>query len=426
MAQTGANNTQGQTGAGQPVRRGHFATDRIQILKAGASMIRIIFWFAVLAAVTFGATWLADRPGSISIEWLGYRIENLSVGVALLAIAALFITIWLAWSIFKWVLGRPGAFGGYFARRRERIGREALSKGLIAVGAGDEKSALQYARTASKKLPGDPLAKLLEAQSALYQGDSARVTSVYREMTQTPQTRLLGLRGLFNEARKAKNIEAARGYAKQALKENPGTVWASNAMAAACSAEGDWPCVLEILENQKKAGTLDPDEFKRKKAVVLAAQALSLEDRDLEAATDLAVSAHRLDPSLVPAAVVAGRTLSALGSLRKASRILEKTWKLSPHPDIAEVYIHARPGDSVTDRLKRAKDLVRVYHGKEEGALALAKAAIEAGEWKTAREALNPYIHDRPRARVCMVMAQLENAEFGDKGRAREWLARAV
>ena len=389
-------------------------------------MIRIIFWFAVLAAVTFAITWLADQPGSIDIEWLGYRIEDLPVGLAMLAVGVLFVSVWLLWSVFKWLIGRPGAFGGYFARRRERIGREALTRGLIAIGAGDDRSALQQARIAAKKLPGDPLAKLLEAQAALHQGDTAKVTGIYEQMTKIPETRLLGLRGLFNEARKAKNIPAARQYAEKALLENPGTGWATNAMLAAYSADGDWPAVLTTLENQKKAGTLDAGEFAKKKAVVLTAQALSLEDRDIEAAMDLAVEAHKLDPALVPAAVVAGRTLSAIGSLRKAARILEQTWRINPHPDIAEIYIHARAGDSVTDRLKRAKNLINSFHGGEEGAIALASAAIDAGDWKLARETLNPYIHERPRARICTLMAQIEDGEFGDKGRAREWLARAV
>ncbi len=42
-----------------------------------------------------------------------------------------------------------------------------------------------------------------------------------------------------------------------------------------------------------------------------------------------------------------------------------------------------------------------------------------------AREALKPYIDSRPQARICALMADIEEAQ-GDKGRAREWLARAL
>ena len=85
-------------------------------------MVRLIFWFAVLVAVTFGVTWLADSPGAVSIDVRGYHIETQSIGLVVLAIVLLFLVIWIGWGILKWLLGRPTAFGGFFARRRDRKG----------------------------------------------------------------------------------------------------------------------------------------------------------------------------------------------------------------------------------------------------------------------------------------------------------------
>jgi len=389
-------------------------------------MVRLVFWFAVLVAITLGVTWLADSPGEISIVVRGVRIETQSIGLAVLALGLLFVTIWIVWGLFKWIIGRPSAFGGFFSRRREKKGRQALSTGLVAIGAGDAVAARKAAVAAARLLPNDPLAQLLSAQSAQQQGDGARVKQVYREMVKAPDTKLLGLRGLFSEARREKNIEAAREIAKEALTENPGASWASNAMLVSYAAEKDWPAVLVLLENQVQAKTIDKETAKRKKAVVLTAQALEAEDSEPEAALDLATKAHKLDPALVPAAIIAGRTNSAVGSLRKATRILEKTWSLSPHPDIAEVYAHARPGDSISDRQVRIKTLLAGYHGGREGDIASAVVALEAQDWAAARHALNPYVNDMPSARICTLMAEIEAAEFGNKGRAREWLARAV
>ena len=45
---------------------------------------------------------------------------------------------------------------------------------------------------------------------------------------------------------------------------------------------------------------------------------------------------------------------------------------------------------------------------------------------KKPREALKDLISKRPTERVCTLMARIEGGEFGDKGRVREWLARAV
>ncbi len=59
--------------------------------------------------------------------------------------------------------------------------------------------------------------------------------------------------------------------------------------------------------------------------------------------------------------------------------------------------------------------------------MALASAAITACDYKSAREAMLPMIEgdERPTARMCLLMAELEEAEHGETGYAREWLARA-
>jgi HemY protein len=62
---------------------------------------------------------------------------------------------------------------------------------------------------------------------------------------------------------------------------------------------------------------------------------------------------------------------------------------------------------------------------QREGALAVARAALEAREFETARKALNPYLA-APTQRVAALMAEIEQAEHGDTGRMREWMSRAV
>jgi HemY protein len=126
----------------------------------------------------------------------------------------------------------------------------------------------------------------------------------------------------------------------------------------------------------------------------------------------------------VPAAALAGRLLAEGGERRKASRILEAAWKQNPHPDIAEAYAHVRLSDSARDRLARIQALARLAPGHAESALAVARAALDAREFATARKALAPIV-SMPTQRVVMSMAELEQLE-GDEGRAREWLSRAL
>jgi HemY protein len=52
---------------------------------------------------------------------------------------------------------------------------------------------------------------------------------------------------------------------------------------------------------------------------------------------------------------------------------------------------------------------------------------VIAGDFKAAREAMRPLIQgdERPTARMCLLMAEIEEAEHGESGYVREWLARA-
>jgi HemY protein len=388
-------------------------------------MIKLIWRFAILAVLAALFAWLADRPGTVSIVWMRKEVTMPLFAAAAALVVAVFL-VWFGWSFIRKLWRSPATVNEYFRFRRSRKGYESLSKGMLAAGAGDAVNAARHAQIAARGLAGEPLVKLLEAQAAQLKGDRSAVIGAFEDMLKSRDTEALGLRGLFADARAAGDIPKARGFAERALKLNGALSWASGAMLQLQSATKDWDGALATLESQRKSGLLKPADADRKKAAVYAAQALVAEGADRRTALDLALKAHRLDPSLVPSAVVAGRIYTNDGALRKALRILSETWTLTPHPEIADAVAFAKPGDTPEGRLKRMRDLVAHFEGGAEGKIALASAAILAREWKEARRALESLAAGRPQARVCALMADLEEGETGDKGRAREWLARAV
>ena len=127
----------------------------------------------------------------------------------------------------------------------------------------------------------------------------------------------------------------------------------------------------------------------------------------------------------MPAAALAGRMLAEAGELRKATRVLEKAWRANSRPDLAQVFSDLRFGDAARDRLKRIEGLVKKIPGHVEGALAMARAAIDPQEFGKARAALVSYLA-APTKQVALLMAELERAERNDGGQAREWIARAL
>jgi HemY protein len=248
---------------------------------------------------------------------------------------------------------------------------------------------------------------------------------MFQSMTAHAHTKLLGLHGLFVEARRRNDLPAARAFAEQAVRVVPSPHWAGRAVLEFRCASADWMGALETLDGNYKSGLVDRAAYRRQRAVLLTARARALLDQDRDAAKAAAFEAVKLAPDLVPAAALAGKFYVDASDTRRAARTIETAWRAHPHPDLAEVFINLKPGDSARERLVRAEKLAAMAPGNVEGALALARAAIDAQSFTQARTALAPLLV-APTQRVAVLMAELEEAESGNVGRARAWMARAL
>jgi HemY protein len=387
-------------------------------------MFRVIVFFVFVALAALAGAWVAERPGDVSINWLGYRIDT-SLMVAVAALAILFVLLMSLWAAIRLVWRSPRTARRAMADRRYRRGRRAVSHGLIAVASGDLRAAHRLTGDAERFAHDEPLVLLLQAQTAQLAGDKTRAEQAFRAMAERDDTRLLGLRGLYVEAQRRDDLVAARGFAEEAAREAPSLPWAGQAAFDFRCAEGDWDGALGVLEANLRGKLIERDTYRRQRAVLLTARAMELEQSEPARAKALAFEAAKLAPDLVPAASLAGRLALEGGELRRAAKVLETTWRESPHPEIANTYAYLRTGDSVRDRLARMQTLAALAKGHRESGFAVARAALDAQEFKTARDALAPLL-DPLTQRAAMLMAELEEREHGDVGRAREWMARAM
>ncbi len=390
-------------------------------------MIRILFFFLVVLLLGVGFAWLADRPGDLVVTFAGMQYK-VTLMVAASAIVAIVAAVMLTWWIVKSLVTSPYALRRHFRARKRDRGYQSLSTGLIAAGAGDGETARRMIKQAEKLLNVDqePLIKLLDAQAAMLEGRAEDARGKFEAMLDDPETKLLGLRGLYLEAQRLGARDASRHYAEEAAVLAPNVEWAASAALGQKTSHGNWDGALLLLEKQKATKQIDKEKAKRERAVLLTAKAIETFETDPASAKPIAIEANRLAPDLVPAAIIAAKALFSQGDLRKGSKILEHCWKKEPHPEIAETYVHARLGDSVSDRLKRARHLASLYPHHPESSLAIAHAALAAGELKEAREAAEAVLRTAPRESAYLLLADIEEAQTGDQGRVRQWLSRAV
>jgi HemY protein len=387
-------------------------------------MIRIILFLLLIALGAAGAAWIAEQTGDVVLSWGGYRIQT-TLPVFVLVLGIVVVVAMTMWAILRGVLRTPARMRKNRRERRQARGRHAITQGLLAIGHGDSTAARVHAEAARKHAAHDPLALLLHAQSAQLDGDRDGARRAFRAMAEREDTRLLGLRGLFIEAQRADDPVAAVMVAEEALKLAPSSSWASHAVLGFCCAKGDWAGALKILDNNQSAGLIDKATYRRQRGVLLTARALELEKVDRDLARESVMEAVKLAPTLVPAAVLASKFESEAHQIRRSMRLVETAWLAQPHPDLADAYSHVKLGDSARQRLVRVETLAAKAPGHIEGALAIARAAIDASEFTKAREALAPFIAV-PTQRVALLMAEIERTEHGDSGRARAWTLRAV
>ncbi|MDP1730378.1 MAG: heme biosynthesis HemY N-terminal domain-containing protein [Devosia sp.] len=388
-------------------------------------MIRLAYWIVISLLVTAGIAWFISLPGTLTLEFMGFRMQP-RLGIAAALLIATIIVIILAWGILKRVIATPYYLARLARERRKDQGFVALSDGFIALQAGDAARARLLAREARANLPANAAAQLLEARADLAMGDMHSAREHYRALISNRKTALAALSGLYDQARAQGRTEAALTFAQKAVEIAPHTSWASEAVFDDLTRKGRWDEALAMVAAEPAVSREEKMRKRRRQAVVEAARAKFAEPTEPLAALDHALAALKLQSDFVPAALTAARIYINRGDSRKAMSLLRRVWRATSHPDIATLFANAVPGASAVDRLKRIRELVDTPPANKSGAMVLARACIDAYDWNAAREALANYADANPSQAVCMMLAEVEEGENGDQGKARAWVNRAV
>ena len=389
-------------------------------------MIRAAILFVALFVAAAAAAWFADHPGDVSINWGGWRIDA-SLSVVGLALVVAIVVVALIYRFWLWLAHGPSALADNRQRARERRGYDALTRGLVAVAAGDAGQARKLARQAEALLESPPLTQLLSAQAAQLDGDEVAASRHFDAMLARPQTEFLALRGLLSQAMRNGQHDKALEYAERAHRARPDAAWASDALFILQARAGQWQAAQATLEDATKRKTIDLETSRRRKAVALHAQALAAEAAgSARKALKLADQAHSFAPDLVQAAYDAARLQSASGKVKRAAEIIETCWRRQPHPVLAEVYGGLWPDDDAARRLNKAHRLDAANPGHTESRIFLAGLLIEDLRFEEARAQLEPLSKNaQPTARrVCKLMAALEEGDSGQASAGRDWLLR--
>jgi HemY protein len=397
------------------------------------SLIKIIFFVALVAAMTWGAGYLLESDGGIRVAVASVEF-NLSPLKAVMALLVLVLVIWLLLklaslmvAVLKFISGDETAISRYFDRNRERRGYEALSEALLALASGEGRMAMTKAARANKFLDRPGLTNLVTAQAAEMVGDTARAEKVYKALLQDEKTRFVGVRGLMKQQLSVGNTETAMRLAEKAFALKPRHVETQDALLQLQAGSGDWAGARATLGAKLKHGALPRDVHKRRDAVLALSLAQTVQGNGNEnQARDVAIEANLKSPHLVPAAVMAARALVARSKGRAAAKLLKKAWAEAPHPDLAAAFAEIHANEDAATRLKRFAELTKPNPDHAQSRMLLSELQIAAEDFPAARRALGDLVEKDPTARALTLMAAIERGEGADEAVVRGWLTKAL
>ncbi len=388
--------------------------------------LRVVVWFAVAAVLMLAAAWLAERPGTLTAEWRGWRIDT-SVGVVLVAVLLLMllgVVLWLTW---RSIVGAPGALLEGWGDSRKRRGYRELTQGLAAVATGDGAEAQKHARKAEALLSEPALTLLLSAQAAQLAGDREGARKTFTAMLEDDEMAFLGLRGLIGQSLRDGDQGSALDYAERAFKMRPQTPWVVHSLFDMQAQNGQWKDAQATLEAGMRSKVVSQNKGRTLKALLLVERSC-LAERDGEDGEALAFAREGfgLAPERIAVACRLAETQLKAGDGRRAMKTLERGWALAPHPDLAELYLKASGEGDPLKRIGVVRKLVAAKPDDLESQLVLAQASLEAGLWGEARRYLQTAGGTNPAVRVCRLMAEVEERAQSDRARVHEWLAKAA
>ena len=304
---------------------------------------RLLVLFGLVLAAAAAASWLAQQPGDMRIDWLGWRVQlPTSLAVALVVAFALLLVFFDR--ILRAIRTLPGWLGGRFRQRRDAAGHRALTLGLMAVSAGEPEAARKQASRAQRLLDAPQLTGLLAAQAAHLAGDHQAARRYFTSILDDRDTAFLGQIGLLRLALDDRDSEAAHKAATAALAINPKSELAARALLQLETDRGNWQQALPALAvlHQKLGKAPQNGAGLKIRQQQVAAHYLAARDQlDDNPASSLREleQALKLDPGFLPAVcAIADHYLDPDTDRRanygRAAKWLEAAFIDQPHSEL--------------------------------------------------------------------------------------------
>jgi HemY protein len=392
-------------------------------------MVRAVWFFIQLVAIIAVSVWIIERPGQIVVRFSDYTVTA-QLGAGLLVLAVLVLTSLLVYRVLRSIVDFP-----IFLKRRSdeatrKKGFQALTRGFVAIAAGNAKDANNYARQTKRLLTGETgLPLLLEAQAARLRGDEGKARLIFTELLKDKDAAFFGVRGLLKSALDAQDYETALDHARRALALNPKQPWILRMVYELELHTRRWKAAQATAKKIVRYKAMDPAQVKSNEIAILLHRARQSElNGEKNDALNYIRKAYKLDKFFIPTVLAELKHVMEQGKTRKAKSILQKAWKHSPHPDLLPYWEELAPQNTKRDPMKKLKYYEKILALKPEsveGQLAVARAAIDQSLWGEAKAYLAAAEKIYPVADIYRLRAEIEKRTTKNEEVVHNYLEKA-
>ena len=231
-------------------------------------MLKILLFFILVCATSFGLLWLFENDGIAIFEWFGYIIEIKTSALIIFLVFASIILYFLIGIIFK-IFGLPSLFSKYRKESRDKRDFKLVEKSIISIlsGNNDEaKKSIEKLVLDNKKSESNKYGKLthaLSARLAYSEGNLTEAEYKYKNLLDSKDTEFFAVKGLFESAFLEGDIDKAIKHAEKAYKLNPKIKNGAHSLLELYKKAERWDDAIEFVNNYKRSHRFSEDLYNK-------------------------------------------------------------------------------------------------------------------------------------------------------------------
>lgn len=380
------------------------------------------------------AIWLATQEGEVSIGLMGYDVTMQS-GVFFLGLSVIVFALLFVLRFVRALFSMPKTLAKYNKASKRKKSFRALTRGLVAVAAGDAKRATQYSKQTKSlwsDLQGLPL--LLEAQAAKLRGEEGLAQNRFEHLLKDKDAAFLGVRGLLKTALDNNDFERALEFSRSCEKQHPKKPWVIRCVYELEIKNRLWQNALRTNKKAQKFKAYPDDKIiSDRVAIFLHLHDKALRAGDSKGAVSYVEKAYKLDRNFVPTVTRYCNYLLQANKKRKCARVIEKAWRIFPHHELAEIWTLLAPapkGKNVDKDNAKSMEwfekLVMLKPDSAEAQMACANAAMDIGHWGEAKAYLMVAEKIYPSAKLYRMQAIVEQNSTHNEASIHSLMERAA